>query len=937
MRYLILFTSFLTYFTAFSQEMSVSGTLFSENLTIDENVKILVDGTYITETTGRFSVNVPIGKHIISFESPIYSVNAIEVNITNENIDLGLIDISSASSGENRLDIPTINISDEELSQEQELFDEIPSLLDASRDAFQRAAAFNFSQAGFRIRGLDGSHTHAMINGVSMNNLEGGFAVWSNWSGLNDVFRSRINSNGLNYFATGLGGSGGNTNIDIRASKQWKQTRITYSNSNRSYAHRLMGTYSTGEMDNGWSFSISGSRRWANEAYVPGSFIYSTSYYAGVEKKINNEHRLSFTIFGAPNRRGRGGVGTQEMYEITGSNYYNPNWGYQNGKKRNARVADSHQPMSFLTHEWTKNNVSLMTTLHYQTGRYGLSALNWYEGPDPRPDYYRKWPSYILAATEDLAQAEATTIANGTNENLSQIDWDKMYEINKLNRQTVTNANGVGVDITGNRALYMLEERRFDIKKYSFTSNLEATFDDMVVTGGLSYDVHRGNNFKIALDLLGADFYVDVDRFIERDFPDDFDLFQSDLNTPNKIIREGNRFGYDYDVNINQAQVWGQGQFILSKFDITLGAKFTNTNFWRVGNIQNGRFPNSSLGESEKSTFSNLGLKGSFSYKIDGRNYINANALLESRAPYARNAFVSPRTRNQLVDGLTSTNILSADLSYNYTAPGVKFRLTGYMVQLQDQFTNRSFFLDNAIRTETGTQGGFVNYILTGVDSRNLGVELSSEVTVAPGVRVSLAGNVGNFQFTSRPSIAVYLDNEPDQIIEQSTSYIKNFYIPNRLQTAATLGINYSSPQFWFASLNANYFDRLFIDFFPERRTLEAISLSAGTPVFTQEVVLPSSELGQKILQQEGAGSAFSLDFFGGKSFLLNDYFSQLKGRMFLRLGLGVNNILDNQDIVRGGFEQYRFDFDDKNLDFFPNKYFYAFGRTYFLNLTLSF
>jgi hypothetical protein len=35
------------------------------------------------------------------------------------------------------------------------------------------------------------------------------------------------------------------------------------------------------------------------------------------------------------------------------TNYYNANWGYQNGDKRNARVRNSHEPKIILSHYWT--------------------------------------------------------------------------------------------------------------------------------------------------------------------------------------------------------------------------------------------------------------------------------------------------------------------------------------------------------------------------------------------------------------------------------------------------------------------------------------------------------------------------------------------------------------------------------------------------------
>jgi hypothetical protein len=54
-------------------------------------------------------------------------------------------------------------------------------------------------------------------------------------------------------------------------------------------------------------------------------------------------------------------------------------------------------------------------------------------------------------------------------------------------------------------------------------------------------------------------------------------------------------------------------------------------------------------------------------------------------------------------------------------------------------------------------------------------------------------------------------------------------------------------------------------------------------------------------------------------------------------LNVGVNNITNNRKLIVGGFEQLRFDFTDRNAEKFPSRYFYAYGTTYFVNLTFRF
>ena len=124
--------------------------------------------------------------------------------------------------------------------------------------------------------------------------------------------------------------------------------------------------------------------------------------------------------------------------------------------------------------------------------------------------------------------------------------------------------------------------------------------------------------------------------------------------------------------------------------------------------MQNGRFSESSLGESDKQNFLNYGTKFGLLYKVTGRHLLSFNGTYRTEAPYARNAYVSPRTRDQIVANLSSIEILSGDVNYIIRYPFLKARITGFYTQINDQTWSRSFYHDE-YRT-------FVNYMMTNVD-----------------------------------------------------------------------------------------------------------------------------------------------------------------------------------------------------------------------------
>ena len=76
-------------------------------------------------------------------------------------------------------------------------------------------------------------------------------------------------------------------------------------------------------------------------------------------------------------------------------------------------------------------------------------------------------------------------------------------------------------------------------------------------------------------------------------------------------------------------------------------------------------------------------LKAGITYKINGRNYLYANAAYLTRPPYFENAYISPRTRNVEQNDLTSETIQTAEAGYIFKCTKIKIRLGGYYTSFQ--------------------------------------------------------------------------------------------------------------------------------------------------------------------------------------------------------------------------------------------------------------
>ncbi|MCO5232681.1 MAG: TonB-dependent receptor [Chitinophagales bacterium] len=801
---------------------------------------------------------------------------------------------------------PVVSLDDNDVSQG------ISSQLTAGRDPFFSSATFNWGAARFRIRGYDNNSFVTYMNGVPMDGLDNGNSSFFLWSGLNDVLRNRESSLGLRPTTYTFGEVGGQFNIDTRASKQWKQLRVGYASTNRNYRNRLMATYNTGLTKSGWAFSLSGSRRWAKEGYVPGTFYDGWSYFASAEKIFNQKHSLALTTFGAPTKSGGSGGVVQELYDLAGTHYYNPYWGYQEGKKRNSRVNLSHQPTFILTHEYSPSNkLNILSAVSYTFGIRKQSGLDWYNVSDPRPEYYRNLPSYLL--NEEYRNIWIDRIKE--NPEMIQVDWARMYDVNQNNIETIKDVDGIsGNDVTGHRSRYIIEQRITKVQRANLNTIINATLNEnLSFTGGLSYQYLKNRLYKEIGDLLGGEFYVNLNQFAERDFPGS-NANQNDLNRPNQILKEGDKYGYDYEMIFNKASAWGQISGTWSHVDAFLSTELSFTNYYRNGLNRNGLFQDNSFGKSDKQKFFNFGVKGGATYKINGRNYIYANGSYSTKAPYFNDVFVSPRTRNSTVSNPENEKIASVESGYVLNTPRVKARLTGYFTKFDNQSRTMTFYHDD--------YRNFVNYSLTNIDKIHFGGELGVEAKIYKGFSMTLAAAMGRYFNTSRQNAEVTLDNS-SEILQNELIYSKYFKEGGTPQTAATLGFNYRSPKYWFASVNLNYFDDMWLDYNPLRRTWAAV----------EELPNPSDTYDQ-VVQQERLKAQLTLDFFGGYSWKLDKTFKNMKKAHYIYLNVGVNNITNNKNLITGGYEQLRYDFENANVNKFPSRYFYAYGTNYFINIT---
>ena len=822
-------------------------------------------------------------------------------------IQIEPVSFESAEALEYRSSVAEMALTESQLEDEEGNTQEVALLSGATDNPFYQASSYTFSTARFRIRGYENQKTETYINSVPFNDGVRFSFNYSMTGGLNQAFKNKTIGFGLEDNAYGFGGIGGATNIKTFAADYAPGTRLSLAYTNGNYRWRGMVTHSTGLNKHGWAMTVSAVARYADEGVYPGSFYNSVGYFLSLQKVFNAQHSLTLTTFGAPTKR----AANSAIFEETGrliNNMYNPDWGWQEGKKRNSKVVESFDPTAILNWLWKPNDhTSLNTGVAFHKSFYSKAALNWNKAADPNPSYYRYLPSYYTDPEVKDLYTELWT----SESDITQIRWDDLYQVN-YNNNAMADQTGVEHGST-----YILEKRHSNQSSYTLSSVLSKRFThQLTMQTGVNANYTIASYYKTIKDLLGGRYWLDVDNFSERDFPDNPDLAQNDLDNPNRKILKGDRFGYDYNILTTKAELWHQWVANLPKWELFASVKGDYFQFQRDGKMRNGRSPENSYGKGKTHRFLTYGAKGGITFKLDGRNSFSGHVFYGTEAPRPYDAYISSRTKDDVID-LKVEKILSADVSYAMNYRNFKGVVTAFYTDQRDN-TERNSFYDDVRST-------FMNYSLTGVHKQYKGVEVGLSYKLSPSLTVSGAANIARYQYKNNPFGTRSYENGSEADVTKQV-YLKNYYVAGTPQECYSLAFNWSGPHMWFFELNGAWMNRSYVSMSPIRHEMQEEFFYLAD---TEEGIM---SLIKDFSAQDKLNEALIINASIGHVIYINRTAS-------FNINLNLNNILDNRNIQTGGYQQGRTDTNDytNTSTKFPNKYYYAQGFKVFLNLGLRF
>lgn len=844
--------------------------------------------------------------------------------------DTGTLDKAATGADESQF-----TFTESQLGEDDDMSQNV-TIISSNGDLYASQIGYGFSAMRFRYRAFNQKYNDVYINGMQMNDMEGGQFRFSLVGGLNNQTRSAESVLPFESNQFSLASMGGSNNYNFRAGSMAVGNKASLLFTNRNYNMRAMYTYASGFNSKGWAVAANLTYRGATYGlqnalpFYKGTFYNALSYYLGVEKILNQNHSISFATWGNPTERASQGASTDEMYWIANSHYYNPYWGYHNGKVRASRVVNDFAPSALFTWDWKiSDETKLTTTLGGRYSMYKNTSLDYNNADNPSPDYWKNMPSayYNVWDQESIrnnfytpSEWQAAYDYLAADEANRQINWDRLYAAN-------TGCNAQGLE-----AMYFVKAKHNDALNIQLNSVLNHELNPFQhLTFGLGLGTNHGRHYMSVDDLLGGNNFHNINSYAISTYGEKSDAVQYDLNHPSYIgdastnLKEGDKYRYDYFLNVNKATLWGAYTANIRRVHLLVGARTTYTDMQRDGKMRNGMAANNSYGKSGTAHFLDGGAKAAMTWNLGGGNAVKLGVGAEKRAPLASTAFAAPEVNNDFVLNLHNENVLSGEFGYQLRTSWLNLNVNAYYSYMNNVTEWQNYYFDD--------NNSFTYVSLTDIDKASYGVELGAKIKLTGTLDIKAFGTIADAKYLNNCQ-ARYMVSKRAEYVDTKV-YSKGMRESGTPLTAASIGLSYHN-RGWFIDLSANYYDRIYLSWSPSLRYESVLPKrqSAGDVLYDNDGNL----LPDVFAQEKGHGGVM-VDGSIGRSI-------RLKHGQSLSINLSLNNILNNTNIVTGGYEQSRTDYTknnqggyDKRIYYFsknPKKY-YALGTNGMLNLTWKF
>jgi iron complex outermembrane receptor protein len=766
--------------TALAQS-TVTGTVMDAELNAPLfGANIVVKGTTkgtIVDFDGKFTLTTDLasGEVVVSYVG--YTSKTIAFN---GNQDLGNITLSASEVGlqevlllasvavdrKTPVAVSTVRAADIELKLGTQ---EFPEVLKSTPGVYATKAGGGYGDGRINLRGFNSENVAVMINGVPVNDMENGRVYWSNWAGLGDVTSSLQVQRGLGASKVAVPSVGGTINI-ISKTTDIEQGGNFYTTLANDGYKKFGVTYSTGLMDNGFAATVSAAKT-DGEGYVAGTQFNAVSYFVNVSKEINDNHKLSFTAFGAKQRHGqRQSRHLIETYRnAEGGIKYNSDWGYKNGQVTHVEDNFYHKPQISLNHYWNISEKTSLSTAAYAS--FGSGGGGGTVGSD-RSKFDFDNDDYRIGA-------------------FGPLDFDKIVDENE--------ANGALGSTTALRA------SRNDHNWFGVLTTLKTDLsDDLVLLGGLDYRNYTGIHFREVTDLLGGQFLLD----------------NGNQNNLNNTARVGDKIAYHNEGFVGWLGAFAQLEYDVNEnFNTFISLAASNTSYKRKDYFN--YLDNDPLQETDTYNFFGFSAKGGANYRLDGNHNVFANLGYFEKAADFDSVFTGFNNEG-IIEDAENQKILSFELGYGYRGDKLSANVNVYRTTWSD-------------RTETvGFQqpsGEFASANILGVNAIHQGIEVDFVYKATDKLNLTGMLSLGDWKWDNNIENVQIFDEEQN-LIDTVNLFIEDLHVGDAAQTTLAIGANYKFSSNTRLTIDYNYFDNLYADYDPSRRGTEGAPDAWEVPAY---------------------------------------------------------------------------------------------------------
>lgn len=645
-------------------------------------------------------------------------------------------------------------------------------------------------------------------------------------------------------------------------------------------------------LDDGWTISHIARIKAGNDLYIKG--VHNNSANLAVEAtRSDRRGALSLIALLPYSHRGLRQASTEEAISLTSNPLYNPAWGLYRGDVRNSRIATSLRPEVLAVWDY---RLSAISTLHLVADlsfeATGTTSLAWFNAITPRPDYYRYMPSYF-SNEETKRYVTDSWVHNDLR--YTQIDWNELYRTNSLQPD--------------GHARYAVERRRSNITTAQLSAVVENKIGNLNLSAGLNLHYNTSHNFKVMDDLLGSDHIVDHDFYLINDEAYSNHL-QNNLLTPNRIIHEGDRFGYDYRINALSLMAFCNAKWEYDEGTVEGRLSVGSKGIQRRGYYEKELFPGAgSLGRSTPYWSSPYLFTAAWRHNFNNHN-IALSGAIEGRTSPSSAIFLQEEYNNRLVNNLTLGTNFSFDASYNYAISNrLIIKCSLFASAHLNGFDVIHFYSDIA---QTYSDG-----VVRNIDIIRCGIETSADVTWSRLLSSSFYASYCASRYTDNAIVETYADTD-NRLISISESFMRgrNTGTPE-LALYGNLKFRMSG---WSATLALGYSANRFVTPSFVRRTMNALTHTS------------SEESREGLLAQQRLGDIFNGELSVSKYWRLDS--------CSLRVGIDIRNLFGQQAIY-SGYEQNRILRHEVMgrgyLSPMDNRITYNYPRTFRLNLSIWF